>query len=570
MTTGEKIAALRKEQGMSQEALGEKLSLSRQAVSKWEADQAVPTMDNLMELSKLFGVPVDTLLRPDAELMPKAEDSDESWPGAENQPVRNGNRKWKITAIAAAGLLCVSVVCSAVSLWRVIAMQQQIDTLRMQSGPSTIYYPDNTSAENSDLADWSENVTVDRENSENLLVTVSAVPRSMLDGETAKFVVRSGDQSWECDAEDNNGYSGKLSVPFVDTFSVYLTLTGTSGETRNILVTSEYDLEQRLRLSVTAHWNNGGISSNGEKNPTTTVSGGVEVRVYCSSEDIKPASSNIVLYRNGKVQDMQPIDIKDFTGDSTFYTDVNWRNLEGELGEYRVKVVMLDNFDKLYTVDVDYQKRPLTRSFLLFPRCKCRSEDINTACAHLSQSFDGGRRRCAGGDNIIDQHDGFSGQIHAALRQNGIFCVALPRGVILLRGLLADKPSLAQCCLARQGKRLGYQLCKQLRLIISAFTVVQKSNRHVGNQIRLPVVQPCGESHGHLRREPVRTVGGAAEFEPFHGIAYCAAVIQRSDRTVRSGDGDDLIAAVFPPDCGSTVRTKLQCAAGRHRKIRAA
>ena len=353
MTTGEKIAALRKEQGMSQEALGEKLGLSRQAVSKWEADQAVPTMDNLMELSKLFGVPVDTLLRPDAELMPKAEDSDESWPGAENQPVRNRNRKWKIAAIAAAGLLCVSVVCSAVSLWRVLAMQQQIDTLRMQSGPSTIYYPDNTSTENSDLADWSENVTVDRQNTDNLLVTVSAVPRSMMDGETAKFVVRSGDQSWECDAEDNNGYSGKLSVPFVDTFSVYLTLTGTSGETRNILVTSEYDLEQRLRLSVTAHWNNGGISSTGEKNPITTVSGGVEVRVYCSSEDVKPASSNIVLYRNGKVQDMQPIDIKDFTGDSTFYTDVNWRNLEGELGEYRVKVVMLDNFDKLYTADVD-------------------------------------------------------------------------------------------------------------------------------------------------------------------------------------------------------------------------
>ena len=355
MTTGEKIAALRKEQGMSQEALGEKLGLSRQAVSKWEADQAVPTMDNLMELSKLFGVPVDTLLRPDAELMPKAEDSDESWPGAENQPVRNGNRKWKIAAIAAAGLLCVSVVCSAVSLWRVLAMQQQIDTLRMQSGPSTIYYPDNTSAENSDLADWSENVTVDRQNTDNLLVTVSAVPRSMMDGETAKFVVRSGDQSWECDAEDNNGYSGKLSVPFVDKYSVYLMLTSTSGETRNLLVTSEYDLEQRLRLSVTAHWNNGGVSSSGEKNPTTTVSGGVEVRVYCSSEDVKPASANIALFHLGKVQEMQPIEnIKeDFTGDSTFYTDVDWRNLEGGLGEYRVKVIMLDNFDKLYTVDVD-------------------------------------------------------------------------------------------------------------------------------------------------------------------------------------------------------------------------
>ena len=52
MTTGEKIAALRREHKLSQEALGEKLGLSRQAVSKWEADQAVPTMDNLMELSR--------------------------------------------------------------------------------------------------------------------------------------------------------------------------------------------------------------------------------------------------------------------------------------------------------------------------------------------------------------------------------------------------------------------------------------------------------------------------------------------------------------------------------------
>lgn len=57
MTTGEKIAALRRDHKLSQEALGEKLGLSRQAVSKWEADQAVPTMDNLMELSRLFGVP---------------------------------------------------------------------------------------------------------------------------------------------------------------------------------------------------------------------------------------------------------------------------------------------------------------------------------------------------------------------------------------------------------------------------------------------------------------------------------------------------------------------------------
>ena len=43
MTTGEKIAALRREKGLSQEALGEQLGLSRQAVSKWEAEDLLCT-----------------------------------------------------------------------------------------------------------------------------------------------------------------------------------------------------------------------------------------------------------------------------------------------------------------------------------------------------------------------------------------------------------------------------------------------------------------------------------------------------------------------------------------------
>lgn len=348
MTTGEKIAVLRKEQGMSQEALGEKLGLSRQAVSKWEADQAVPTMDNLMELSKLFGVPVDTLLRPDAELAPKTEDTAEIPTENGSQSVKNVNRKWKIAAIAAAGLLCVSVVCSAVSLWRVLAMQQQIDTLRMQSGPSTIYYPDNTSAENSDLADWSENIEVDPDHNENLLVTVSAVPKEMLDGETAKFVVRSGDQSWECDAEDNNGYSGKLSVPFVDTFSVYLTLTGTSGETRNLLVASEYGLKQRFSLEVTAWWESGSFSFNGK---TTSASGNVATYIYCGDDSVTPVSGRILLYQNGKqIKEKKIENIETGVGgDVYYYTQVDWRDLEGGFDQYQLKAEITDNYGRVYS-----------------------------------------------------------------------------------------------------------------------------------------------------------------------------------------------------------------------------
>lgn len=62
MTLGERIAALRKEKGLSQEGLGEQIGVSRQAVSKWEADKAVPDMDNCVAMSKAFGVPLADLL----------------------------------------------------------------------------------------------------------------------------------------------------------------------------------------------------------------------------------------------------------------------------------------------------------------------------------------------------------------------------------------------------------------------------------------------------------------------------------------------------------------------------
>lgn len=62
MTTGQKIAALRRERGMTQDALAEALSVTRQAVSKWEADAALPETGKLVPLARLFGCTVDYLL----------------------------------------------------------------------------------------------------------------------------------------------------------------------------------------------------------------------------------------------------------------------------------------------------------------------------------------------------------------------------------------------------------------------------------------------------------------------------------------------------------------------------
>ncbi len=63
MTIGEKIAQLRLNADISQEQLAEKISVSRQSVSKWEMDQAIPQIDKVLQLCELFKISADELLR---------------------------------------------------------------------------------------------------------------------------------------------------------------------------------------------------------------------------------------------------------------------------------------------------------------------------------------------------------------------------------------------------------------------------------------------------------------------------------------------------------------------------
>ena len=63
MTLGQRIQEHRLRLGLSQAGLGERLGVSRQAVSRWEADGAVPDTDKLIALSKLFGLTLNELLQ---------------------------------------------------------------------------------------------------------------------------------------------------------------------------------------------------------------------------------------------------------------------------------------------------------------------------------------------------------------------------------------------------------------------------------------------------------------------------------------------------------------------------
>lgn len=62
MELHETLTLLRKERGLSQAAVAEKLNISRQSISKWESGIAVPTTDNLLAISKLYQVSIDELL----------------------------------------------------------------------------------------------------------------------------------------------------------------------------------------------------------------------------------------------------------------------------------------------------------------------------------------------------------------------------------------------------------------------------------------------------------------------------------------------------------------------------
>ena len=106
MTFSDKLIALRKKAGWSQEELAERLNVSRQSVSKWESAQSMPDIDKILQLSSLFSVTTDCLLKD------KQDDMDRL---LEDGDFTRGHKavKGRLTALTAAYWLVVV----AIFLW---------------------------------------------------------------------------------------------------------------------------------------------------------------------------------------------------------------------------------------------------------------------------------------------------------------------------------------------------------------------------------------------------------------------------------------------------------------------
>ena len=133
MTLGQRIQELRKAMGLSQEALGEALGVSRQAVSKWEGDNGIPELDKLIAMSRLFGVTVGELLGVEAPAQPAEETPEREEERLEavlksylQQTAPNPRRKW----LAAAALAAAAAFVLSVLLFQIHSLRTTVKYLR--------------------------------------------------------------------------------------------------------------------------------------------------------------------------------------------------------------------------------------------------------------------------------------------------------------------------------------------------------------------------------------------------------------------------------------------------------
>ena len=269
MTLGQRIGECRRKQGLSQEGLGEKLGVSRQAISKWEADGAVPEVDKLIGMSRLFGVSVGWLLGIEEETAPeqKPEISEELLRKIEEIVLRYRPRKQPMSGkkkvlIALAAVLALCVGGSWLSRWRTESSmlaftQAQVENINEQNA--------NIQAQLNQLSDRLDSMANAEEEQAKLLsdcsfeldpwvdrpgvnATFSGVPKSWKAGDSAYVMVQAPDGTsirQDC-AWDGAFLTAPLALEAMDGYKLCFTVVHEDGTLEQQLL-SDWRLENLAR-----------------------------------------------------------------------------------------------------------------------------------------------------------------------------------------------------------------------------------------------------------------------------------------------------------------------------------
>lgn len=278
LTMGQRIAERRKLLNLSQEALGEKMGVSRQAISKWEADAAVPEIDKLIAMSKLFGVTVGWLLGTEEAGPGESKESftEEQLKMVEeivkryHQPQRK-NGSLIPAAVMVAQLLLAAGIVAAMIFGSYV--NQEVGGIHSQLSNLYSYY---SSIENQ-LGDVSDRLNELAQEGRLLSeYTLEASAWADMTGATVSFTAipkntQAGDQTWlsvRRDGEevanamctiDGSAYTATVDLPAADGYSYYFQVVHTGGNSsQQSLTDADYvceNLNRALRGSVYADTN---------------------------------------------------------------------------------------------------------------------------------------------------------------------------------------------------------------------------------------------------------------------------------------------------------------------------
>ena len=268
MTIGERIAQKRKENNLSQEALGEALGVSRQSISKWESNNALPEIEKLIAMSKLFSVSVGWLLgveeteqRAEADEGGAAESAPEDsgelseqqlkmveeivsrYIAAQPKPQTLSPRRRRIVKVC----VVAAAVCLAMGLFWLSSQMDQMenqynnlqyaldrvtDSVNSQINGIGSRVEEILQSQNNLTADYAVDWVETDIPAGTVTIRAWAVPKTYREGMTASFLAVCGGETLEIPAELTEGqtFSAAFDCPLVDDIQVSVVFQ--SGDTR--------------------------------------------------------------------------------------------------------------------------------------------------------------------------------------------------------------------------------------------------------------------------------------------------------------------------------------------------
>lgn len=262
MTIGQRVAQKRKELGLSQEALGDQLGVSRQSIYKWESDTTLPEIDKLIALSRLFGVSVGWLLG--VEEPPQtdgAEDAGadpgsvpETGPGELTEAQLNmveeivgrytaalpkpRRRRWPFVL---AGLVLIIAFSNLFQSLDTLRLQQESifnDISRVESsvnsqiGSISSQVEDILKAQNSLVADYGVEISSANLKENRVAFSVHALPKTYSEGMTVQFSIDNGTGGVACvpgDPAPDGGFTGTVACELTDSITISSVFTAADG-----------------------------------------------------------------------------------------------------------------------------------------------------------------------------------------------------------------------------------------------------------------------------------------------------------------------------------------------------